>query len=70
MPRIPLNVQTRSGLSVVRLEIGKKLIPLGQLRKRLNEMPEDKNAGIITWSRYLFAVMKPLWCFRQMGTKM
>jgi len=35
----------------MRLGIGEKLIPLGQLRTRLNEIPEDKNAEIITWCK-------------------
>jgi NADPH-dependent 2,4-dienoyl-CoA reductase/sulfur reductase-like enzyme/rhodanese-related sulfurtransferase len=35
----------------MRLGIGEKLIPLGQLRKRIDEMPSDKNAEIICWCK-------------------
>ncbi|NLT51345.1 MAG: FAD-dependent oxidoreductase [Ignavibacteria bacterium] len=34
-----------------RLGIGEHLIPLGALRKRLNELPEDKNAEIIAYCK-------------------
>lgn len=36
---------------VMRLGIGEHLIPLGAIRKRLNELPEDKNAEIITFCK-------------------
>jgi len=35
----------------MRLGIGEKLIPLGQLRKRLNELPDDKSSEIVTWCK-------------------
>lgn len=35
----------------LRLGKGEKLIPLGQLRSRLSELPTDKNAEIITWCK-------------------
>ncbi|OJV44875.1 MAG: pyridine nucleotide-disulfide oxidoreductase [Bacteroidales bacterium 36-12] len=35
----------------MRLGIGEKLIPLGQMRKRLEELPEDKNSEIILWCK-------------------
>ncbi|MBN1185257.1 MAG: FAD-dependent oxidoreductase [Bacteroidales bacterium] len=34
-----------------RLGIGESLIPLGMLRKRINELPEDKNKEIITYCK-------------------
>jgi len=34
-----------------KLGIGETLIPLGQLRNRLAELPADKNAEIITWCK-------------------
>ncbi|MFC0875508.1 FAD-dependent oxidoreductase [Saccharicrinis sp. FJH2] len=34
-----------------RLGIGETLIPIGMLRKRLNEIPEDKNTEIITYCK-------------------
>lgn len=34
-----------------RLGIGETLIPIGRLRKRLNELPADKNKEIITWCK-------------------
>ncbi|MBN2485781.1 MAG: FAD-dependent oxidoreductase [Bacteroidales bacterium] len=36
---------------VMRLGKGETLIPLGMLRKRLNELPEDKNKEIITFCK-------------------
>jgi rhodanese-related sulfurtransferase len=35
----------------MRLGIGEKLIPLGQLRNRLQELPEDKSTEIITYCK-------------------
>jgi NADPH-dependent 2,4-dienoyl-CoA reductase/sulfur reductase-like enzyme/rhodanese-related sulfurtransferase len=46
-----LDVRNPDEYEQMRLGIGEKLIPLGQLRKRLDEMPEDKNAEIITWCK-------------------
>jgi rhodanese-related sulfurtransferase len=34
-----------------KLGIGETLIPLGQLRNRLSELPADKNTEIITWCK-------------------
>ncbi len=36
---------------VMRLGIGERLIPLGALRTRLNELPEDKNSEIICYCK-------------------
>ncbi len=46
-----LDVRNPDEYELMRLGIGEKLIPLGQLRRRLEEMPEDKNAEIITWCK-------------------
>jgi NADPH-dependent 2,4-dienoyl-CoA reductase/sulfur reductase-like enzyme/rhodanese-related sulfurtransferase len=46
-----LDVRNPDEYEQMRLGIGEKLIPLGQLRKRLDEMPEDKNVEIITWCK-------------------
>ncbi|HOK92968.1 MAG TPA: rhodanese-like domain-containing protein, partial [Spirochaetota bacterium] len=35
----------------MRLGIGERLIPLGALRKRLNELPQDKDAMIICYCK-------------------
>jgi len=35
----------------VRLDVGEKLIPLGALRERLDELPEDKDAEIICYCK-------------------
>jgi len=50
-PLVLLDVRNPNEYELMRLGIGEKLIPLGQLRKRMNEMPEDKNAEIITWCK-------------------
>ena len=50
-PLVLLDVRNPGEYEQMRLGIGEKLIPLGQLRRRLNEMPEDKNAEIITWCK-------------------
>lgn len=50
-PLVLLDVRNPDEYEQMRLGIGEKLIPLGQLRKRMDEMPEDKNAEIITWCK-------------------
>lgn len=50
-PLVLLDVRNPDEYEQMRLGIGEKLIPLGQLRKRIAEMPEDKNAEIITWCK-------------------
>jgi len=50
-PLILLDVRNPDEYEQMRLGIGEKLIPLGQLRKRLEEMPQDKDAEIITWCK-------------------
>ena len=50
-PLILLDVRNPDEYEQMRLGVGEKLIPLGQLRKRLEEMPDDKNAEIITWCK-------------------
>ncbi len=46
-----LDVRNPDEYEQMRLGIGETLIPLGQLRKRISEMPEDKNTEIITWCK-------------------
>lgn len=46
-----LDVRNPDEYEQMRLGIGEKLIPLGQLRKRLDEMPEDKESEIIVWCK-------------------
>jgi len=46
-----LDVRNPDEYEQMRLGIGEILIPLGQLRKRLEEMPQDKNLEIITWCK-------------------
>ena len=50
-PMLLLDVRNPNEFEEVRLGIGERLIPLGQLRNRLNELPEDKNREIITWCK-------------------
>jgi rhodanese-related sulfurtransferase len=46
-----LDVRNPDEYEQMRIGVGEKLIPLGQLRKRLEELPEDKNTEIITWCK-------------------
>ncbi|MBN2297979.1 MAG: FAD-dependent oxidoreductase [Deltaproteobacteria bacterium] len=46
-----LDVRGPDEFEEMRLGIGETLIPLGALRKRLNEMPEDKNREIICYCK-------------------
>jgi NADPH-dependent 2,4-dienoyl-CoA reductase/sulfur reductase-like enzyme/rhodanese-related sulfurtransferase len=46
-----LDVRGPEEFEEIRLGIGETLIPLGALRKRLNEMPEDKNKEIICFCK-------------------
>jgi rhodanese-related sulfurtransferase len=46
-----LDVRNPDEFEQMCIGIGEKLIPLGQLRKRLNELSEDKSTEIITWCK-------------------
>jgi len=46
-----LDVRSPQEFEEMRLGIGETLIPLGALRKRLNELPEDKNKEIIVYCK-------------------
>ncbi len=50
-PLVLLDFRNPDEYEQMRLGVGEKLIPLGQLRKRLEEMPADKNAEIICWCK-------------------
>ncbi len=50
-PLLFLDVRNPDEFEQMRLGIGEKLIPLGQLRKRIDELPEDKTTEIITWCK-------------------
>jgi NADPH-dependent 2,4-dienoyl-CoA reductase/sulfur reductase-like enzyme/rhodanese-related sulfurtransferase len=50
-PLVLLDFRNPDEYEQMRLGIGEKLIPLGQLRKRMEEMPQDKNAEIICWCK-------------------
>jgi NADPH-dependent 2,4-dienoyl-CoA reductase/sulfur reductase-like enzyme/rhodanese-related sulfurtransferase len=50
-PMLLLDVRNPDEYEQMRLGLGEKLIPLGQLRKRLEELPADKNSEIITWCK-------------------
>ncbi len=50
-PMILLDFRNPDEYEQMRLGIGEKLIPLGQLRKRMEEMPQDKNTEIICWCK-------------------
>jgi len=50
-PPFVLDVRGADEFEEARLGIGETLIPLGALRKRLNELPEDKNKEIITFCK-------------------
>jgi len=50
-PMVLLDVRNPDEYEEMRLGVGEKLIPLGQLRKRLHELPEDKNTEIVTWCK-------------------
>ncbi len=50
-PLVLLDVRNPDEYGQMRLGIGEKLIPLGQLRKRLDEMPQDKNTAIVVWCK-------------------
>lgn len=50
-PLVLLDFRNPDEYEQMRLGIGEKLIPLGQLRKRMEEMPQDKEAEIICWCK-------------------
>jgi rhodanese-related sulfurtransferase len=50
-PIFMLDVRGADEYEVTRLGIGETLIPLGKLRKRLEDLPKDKNTEIITYCK-------------------
>jgi len=46
-----IDVRSSDEFRELKLGIGEKHIPLGMLRKKLNELPEDKNKEIITYCK-------------------
>ncbi len=46
-----LDVRGPKEFEEMRLDLGETLIPLGQLRKRLQELPADKHAPIVTYCK-------------------
>lgn len=48
---VMLDVRNPDEYEQMRLGVGEKLIPLGQLRKRMEELPENKETEIITWCK-------------------
>lgn len=46
-----IDVRNPGEFEEMRLGIGERLIPLGQLRKRIMELPADKNTEIIVWCK-------------------
>ena len=46
-----IDVRNPGEFEEMRLGIGERLIPLGQLRKRIMELPADKNTEIIIWCK-------------------
>lgn len=46
-----LDVRNSDEFEAMRLGIGEKLIPMGALRNRLNELPADKNAPIVCFCK-------------------
>ncbi|MBN1546121.1 MAG: FAD-dependent oxidoreductase [Syntrophaceae bacterium] len=50
-PLFILDIRDAVEFEVMRLGIGEELIPLGALRRRLSELPEDKNTEIICYCK-------------------
>lgn len=50
-PLLAVDVRNPDEFEQMRLGIGEKIIPLGQLRKRISELPEDKNTGIVVYCK-------------------
>lgn len=50
-PMYLLDVRNPPEYELLRLGIGEKLIPLGQLRNRLAELPTDKSSEIVVWCK-------------------
>ncbi|MCF8053848.1 MAG: FAD-dependent oxidoreductase [Deltaproteobacteria bacterium] len=46
-----LDIRDHSEYEAMRLGIGEKLIPLGALRKKLGELPQEKDAPIVTFCK-------------------
>ncbi|MDD2491788.1 MAG: FAD-dependent oxidoreductase, partial [Bacteroidales bacterium] len=46
-----LDVRNPDEFEAIRLGVGEVLIPLGQLRNRINELPADKDIPVVTWCK-------------------
>ena len=46
-----LDVRNPDEFEAIRLGVGEVLIPLGQLRNRINELPADKDMPVVTWCK-------------------
>ena len=51
VPLVILDIRDAQEFEAMRLGIGEKLIPLGALRKRMGELPTDKDAEIICYCK-------------------
>ena len=50
-PPLILDVRNSDEFEIMRLGIGERLMPLGSIREKLNELPEDKNTPIICYCK-------------------
>jgi len=48
-PMVLLDVRNPEEYEQMRLGVGERLIPLGQLRARMDELPQEKNVSIVLW---------------------
>jgi rhodanese-related sulfurtransferase len=48
-PMFLLDVRNPGEYEQMRLGVGERLIPLGQLRARMDELPQEKNVSIVLW---------------------
>ena len=62
-----LDVRGPDELEVMRLGIGEKNIPLGAIRKRLDELPEDKSTEIIVYCKISLRGYEAACCMRGVG---
>jgi len=65
-----IDVRGADEFEQMRLGIGETLIPLGALRKRLKELPEDKNKEIICYCKISLRGTRRRWLWKAMDGKM
>jgi NADPH-dependent 2,4-dienoyl-CoA reductase/sulfur reductase-like enzyme/rhodanese-related sulfurtransferase len=68
-PMFLMDLRNPGEFEVMKIGIGEKLIPQGEFRDRLDELPKDKNAEIIAWCKISLRGYEAVRALMQYGYK-